>query len=278
MGARISKRQVSRLWHRFISVLGLGALPIGILAPLDPTWWMGNWWPIVALMLAGVAWAALGLIPGEPEKEYAKGVKIRLVVGDLFEQKASAVVGFTTTFDTRTPDIIASNSAQGDMLQKVFGGDVDRLDAAIGTALHGKKPTQEKVNKVGKQVRYPIGTVAALQTTDGHYMYCTAYTTMDSNNNAHGDICSVLVGLDSAWEAADKLGNKAAICVPLLGQGQSRIPELTAEVAVRLTVFSFLLRSARGTFSKELRIVIQPSDRHKINFPEFQAFLESVSK
>ncbi|WP_238071957.1 macro domain-containing protein [Rhodococcus zopfii] len=66
--------------------------------------------------------------------------------------------------------------------------------------------------------------------------------------------------------------------MPLLGQGQSRIPELTAEVAVRLIAFSFLLRTrrGRGRFSRELRIVVHPNEIGKIDRAEFQAFLRSL--
>jgi hypothetical protein len=100
---------------------------------------------------------------------------------------------------------------------------------------------------------------------------------MDEHNRASGTVGGVIASLDAVWEEVDRCGNGAPICVPLIGQGQSRIPELTAEIAVRLIAFSFLLRSKRRRFSSELRIVIHPSERDKIDMPEFQAFLTSLA-
>lgn len=273
----MSKRQASRLFQRFISALGLAAIPIGVLAPLAPAWWEGKWWLVVLIAVLALVWALLGLIKGEPHQEYTSGVTIRLVVGDLFDQQASAVVGFTTTFDTQVPNIIASSSVQASMLEKVFGDSVQRLDSELTAALGRLTPTGRVIAKEGKRVCYPLGSVATLDLPDGRHMYCAAYSEMNENNNASGTVRSVLDGLENSWEEANRVGNGAPICVPLIGQGQSRIPELVPEMAVRLIAFSFLLRTHRGKFASELRIVLHPSDRHRVNFSEFQAFLRSLA-
>ncbi|WP_241985447.1 macro domain-containing protein [Cryobacterium sp. TMT1-21] len=214
---------------------------------------------------------------GEAHHEYVNGVRIRLVVGDLFEQGASAVVGFTTTFDTSVPSIISPTSVQAALLGKIYGGSQERLDADLAAALTRLEPTGRSLPKVGNTVCYPLGSAATLTLPDGRHMYCAAYTEMNEHNNASGTIRSVLDGLDSTWDEANRVGNGAPICVPLIGQGQSRIPELTAEVAIRLIAFSFLLRSQKGRFASELRIVVHPSDKHRVNFSEFQAFLRSLA-
>jgi hypothetical protein len=273
----LSKREAARLGQRFISALGIAAIPIGVLAPLAPDWWEGKWWPVILVATLACAWGLLGLIRGKPQHEYISGVTIRLVVGDLFEQDASSVVGFTTTFDTSVPSIIASTSVQAALLKKVYGDSQARLDADLTIALARSTPTGRTISKAGNTVCYPLGSVATLDLADGRHIYCAAYTEMNEHNNASGTIRSVLEGLDNSWEEADRVGNGAPICVPLIGQGQSRIPELTPEIAVRLIAFSFLLRSQKGRFANELRIVLHPSDKHKVNFSEFQAFLRSLA-
>ncbi|MEV4775215.1 DUF6430 domain-containing protein [Microbacterium sp. LWH12-1.2] len=180
----------------------------------------------------------------------------------------------TTTFDTE-PGIIEGRSVQGNFLQVIYGGSQPRLDDALATALM-ETSAVDNILKPGKQDIYPIGTVATLPGQGTNRYYCVAYTSMDEHNRAKGTIRGILESLDSVWDAADRSGNGGPICVPLLGQGQSRIPELTAEVAVRLIAFSFLLRARRGRFSRELRIVVHPNELGKIDLPEFQAFLRSL--
>lgn len=199
---------------------------------------------------------------------------IRLVEGDLFEQDASVLVGMTTTFDTE-PGIIENSSVQGNLLRKIYGGSQTRIDSALASALTGIR-TVGSISKPGKQDVYPVGTVAVLHGQGATRYYCVAYTSMDEHNRAKGTIRGILDSLDEVWDAVDRNNNGDPICVPLLGQGQSRVPELTAEVAVRLIAFSFLLRARRGRFSRELRIVVHPNEIGKIDRAEFQAFLRSL--
>lgn len=259
-----------------MAALGLSAVPIGILAPLAPQWWEGKWWLVIFVVALAVGWAALGLRRREPHQLYRENVTIRLVVGDLFEQDASAIIGMTTTFDTLVPDVIAPSSVQGHFLHRVYAGSQEKLDSDLVRALANVEPTG-RIVKRGKQVTYPPATVATLTPPGNIRYYCAAYTQMDEQNRASGTIRSVLDSLDNTWDAADIHGNGDPVCVPLIGQGQSRIPELTPEISIRLIAFSFLLRTKRSRFASELRIVVHPSDRDKINLPEFQAFLTSLA-
>lgn len=259
-----------------MAALGVSAVPIGILAPLAPQWWEGKWWLVIFVVALAVGWAALGLRRREPHQLYRENVTIRLVVGDLFEQDASTIIGMTTTFDTLVPDVIAPSSVQGHFLHRVYAGSQEKLDSDLVRALADVEPTG-RIVKRGKQVTYRPGTVATLTPPGNIRYYCAAYTQMDEQNRASGTIRSVLDSLDNAWDEADIHGNGDPVCVPLIGQGQSRIPELTPEISIRLIAFSFLLRTKRSRFARELRIVVHPSERDKINLPEFQAFLTSLA-
>jgi hypothetical protein len=263
------------LGQRFLAALGVSAIPIGILAPLSPAWWEGKWWLVLFAGLAAAGWSFFGLRRREPRQTYRENVTIRLVVGDLFNQGASVMIGMTTTFDTSVPDVIARNSLQSNFLHEVYGGSQPKLDHDLDEALMSVAPVG-RITKAGKQIVYPVGTVATLAPPGAVRYYCAAYTSMDNQNRATGTIRGVLDSLDGSWDQADAHGNGDPICVPLIGQGQSRIPELTPEIAVRLIAFSFLLRTKRSRFSSELRIVIRPDEQHKINMPEFQAFLTSL--
>lgn len=266
---------MGRFARRFLEALGALAVVAGALALFAPDLLNGQWWLLAVAGALAVGWALFSLRQKDPEQRFpSESISIRLVEGDLFEQKASALVGMTTTFDTE-PGIIENGSVQGNLLHRIYGGSQTRLDAELASALTGIGPVGT-ITKPGKEDVYPVGTVAVLNGEGTTRYYCVAYTCMDQHNRAQGTIRGILDSLDSVWDAADRNGNGEPICVPLLGQGQSRIPELTAEVAVRLIAFSFLLRARRGRFSKELRIVVHPNEIGKIDRAEFQAFLRSL--
>ena len=171
--------------HRFLVALGVCAIPIGILAPLSPDWWDGKWWLLVAAGAAG--WAFLGLRRRQPTQTYAENVTIRLVVGDLFEQNASAIIGMTTTFDSAVPEVIAASSVQGHFLQKVYAGSQATLDQDLEAALAHVSPVGTIV-KPGKEAIYPLGTAITLPITAQLRYYCAAYSDMDQQNRATGSI------------------------------------------------------------------------------------------
>lgn len=268
-------RQYRVAGARFLAALGVSAIPIGILAPLAPKWWEGKWWLVLGVVLLAVGWGLLTLRPKNPLQVYKdSNVTVRMVFGDLFNQDASVMVGMTRTFDTE-PGIIANNSLQAAFLRTIYGGSVPQLDQALAAELSKVAP-EDTISKAGKTAVYPMGTVATIRAPSGICYYCVAYTTMDTTNRAQGTIRGLLDSLDQTWDAVDSSSNGQPICVPLIGEGQSRITELTPELALRLIVCSFLLRTRRSRFASELRIVIQATERHKINTFEFQAFLTSL--
>lgn len=272
---RSLRRYAGRFARRSLEALGALAVVAGALALFAPDLLDSEWWLLVVAVILAVGWALFSLRQKDPEQSFpSDSINIRLVEGDLFEQNASALVGMTTTFDTE-PGIIENGSVQGNLLHRIYGGSQTRLDAELTYALTDVG-TVGTIVKPGKQSVYPIGTVAVLNGEGTARYYCVAYTCMDEHNRAQGAIRGILDSLDSVWDAVDRNGNGEPICVPLLGQGQSRIPELTPEVAVRLIAFSFLLRARRGRFSKELRIVVHPNEIGKIDRAEFQAFLRSL--
>lgn len=261
-----------------LEALGAFGVLLGVVAAVMPDLLEDRWWIFVVGVAGAAAWATSRsrLLP-LPEQKYCDGkTKVRLVEGDLFRQDASVMIGMTSTFDTSV-DVIDPKSVQGSFLASVFGGSETRLNAALGAALADVTP-EGRIEKEGKNDVYPLGTVAVVPGTHNIRYYCAAYARMDERNIARGTVRSVLKSLEEVWECVDERENKAPICVPLIGQGQARIQELTPEIAVRLIAFSFILRAKRGAHvSEELRIVIHPKDRHKIDVDEFQAFLSSLA-
>src|SRR6266511_2038288 len=89
------------------------------------------WLIALGIVAVSLAWALARAFPRRriecrfrhPE------MAVTLTVGDLFEQRAHLVVGFSDTFDTDTTDnlIINSSSLQGQLLDRLYGGDLHTL-------------------------------------------------------------------------------------------------------------------------------------------------------
>ncbi|TFD20829.1 macro domain-containing protein [Cryobacterium sp. TMT2-23] len=273
---RNPRRYAAGFSRRFLEAIGAQAAGAGVIAVFAPDMLKNQWWLIALAVVVAATWAVFKQRQTSPSQWYAHGnFTIRLVVGDLFQQDASAMVGMTTTFDT-DPTIIDASSVQGSFLRTVYASSHTRLDQELEESLAATKPVS-RIVKAGKPHAYPLGTTAILEGRGAIRYYCLAYTEMDAHNRAQGSIRGIVHSLDKLWDAVDMHSNGAPICVPLLGQGQSRIPELTPEAAVRLMAFSFFLRCRRNRVSSELRIVIHPKEINKIDQTEFQAFLRSLA-
>ncbi|MFE3984439.1 macro domain-containing protein [Nocardia tengchongensis] len=273
-----------RFWQRlvrsFFAAVGLMSFTIGLVGLLYPDYFKTKWWVIAVVAAVALLWSVWAERPRLPEQKYSFNGTIRLVLGDLLEQNdANVLIGMSSTFDTNVPDgIISRDSIQGQFLDRMYAGSVQNLDRDLDAALSVSSHPVGTITKPGKQDVYPIGTVATLSATNGKKYFCVAYSDMDAHNVACGSIQGVLDSLNAVWDECDRRGNGAPICVPMIGQGLARIPELTAEISIRLIAFSFLLRSRRRRFSRELRIVLTKEGASQINMQEFQAFLASVTQ
>jgi hypothetical protein len=232
----------------------------------------------VTVLLLSLTYALSRAWPRPIEQRYTNlNSEVRIVPGDLFDQQANLVVGFTDTFDTSLPHIIERTSVQGQFTDRIYGGDVARLDAEITTAL-ANVTSIGIITKDGKTVQYPLGTVAILSGNPYSY-YCLAYTNMDTNNNAYGTADGVWRSLDALWRAISIHGNGQPIAMPVIGGGMSRMAHiLPAQDAIRFIALSFILANRSGRVSERLDIVIRPQDERHLDMLELQAFLKSLRK
>lgn len=90
---------------------------------------------------------------GRPE------MRVSVRVGDLFDQDAHLIVGFSDTFDTSTRNsrVINPTSVQGQLLHRLYGGDRRRLDKELARALSRVAPQAVETRqskRSGKLQRY----------------------------------------------------------------------------------------------------------------------------
>lgn len=199
--------------------------------------------------------------------------------GDLFDQQGQLVVGFTDTFDTNTTNdqIINSGSVQGQLLQRMYGGDVGLLDGLLADAL--KSVTYERISKRdkirGKLHRYPIGTTAAV-VHGGRRVYCVAYSRMGNDLVAQSSIDDLWQSLGVLWDEVYRHGQRGTVVVPIIGSELARIHCVDRESLIRMILLSFVARSREQLLCKELVVVVHPSDATKVNMLEVAAFMRTL--
>lgn len=201
--------------------------------------------------------------------------------GDLFEQPAHLVVGFCDTFDTASAGgaVINGDSVQAQLLDRRYGGDVQRLDAELTTALAPVVPVarEDRDHKpLGKLDRYPVGTVAVLGTRP-RLVFAVAYSRIGNDCVAASSVEDLWFGLSRLWDAMHRHAQLERVAMPLVGSGLSRLDHLDQDSLLRLVLMSFIARSREGAICRELRVVVRPADLERIDMREVAAFLSTLA-
>jgi hypothetical protein len=274
------KRQ--RFWRHLVvhalSAVGLVALLAGLSDVFFPDVAEGaGAWLTIATLVVALVYAVVRSWPRPIEQQYeTPNVKISLVRGDILEQDADhLVIGMQTTFDTETPRIIARTSLQGQFVDRVYGGDLKRLDRELEEALSGTTPVST-ISKQGKTTVYDVGTVAVLEQATRCF-FCVAYSEMDVKNVARSSIENVWRGLDQLWREVADRANGGNVAVPVLGGGLARLSQiLPAQDSIRFIILSFMFACRRERVCDELKVVVQPAQYDRLDRLEIQAFLMSL--
>lgn len=200
--------------------------------------------------------------------------------GDLFDQPAHLVVGFSDTFDTASAGgVINEASVQAQLLARRYGGDVRRLDAELDAVLGPVEPVarEDRDRKpLGKLVRYPVGTVAVLGTRP-RLTFAAAYSRIGNDYVAASSVEDLWFGLNRLWDAVRRHAQLEQVAMPLVGSGLSRLDHLDQDSLLRLILMSFIARSREGAICRELRVVVRAADLERINMPEVAAFLRTLA-
>lgn len=229
--------------------------------------------------------AAWGLLRAYPRFHLQHPMKsldvtLSIVVGDLFAQDTHLAVGFSDTFDTSIADdrIIHSSSVQGQLLNRIYAGNQQRLDKELASALAAISPvrTESRADKpYGKLVRYPVGTVAVLGEPR-RLIFAVAYGSMGNDLVVRAPVQDLWYCFNQLWDAVYRSGQRGALAIPLMGSGLARVDSLDRENLLRLVVLSFLAYSRLRLICHDFRIVIRPEDLDRVDLVSLREFLRAL--
>ncbi|MBQ0828868.1 macro domain-containing protein [Streptomyces tagetis] len=236
-----------------------------------------------ASVLLCLAW---GLVRSRPvvavRQEFRRpNMAVTVGPGDLFDEPAHLVVGFSDTFDTdvRGGLVISDGSVQGQMLARRYDGDAARLDAELDAALRAARPVARESREDkphGKRDRYPIGTVAVLGSRP-RLVFAVAYSRIGNDLVARSSTEELWLSLNRVWDAVYRHGQLDCVALPLIGSGLSRLHGLDEESLLRLILLSFITRSRERMICRELRVVLRPAELGRIDLAEVSAFLRVLA-
>ncbi|GIJ48314.1 hypothetical protein Val02_52000 [Virgisporangium aliadipatigenens] len=224
-------------------------------------------------------WKALLARDAVTHRFHHPDLTVTVRTGDLFDEDAHLVVGFTDTFDTSTAEdrIISSRTVQGQLVHRRYGGDHRRLDRELQAALarHGPESSEKRdAKRWGKLSRFPIGTVAVLGRPDRH-VFAVAYARMGNDLVARSTVDGLWLSLSRLWDAVYVHGGRQPVAMPIIGSGLARIDQLTAQNLLKLILLSFVARSRELRICPELRVLIRPGDR-TVDLREVRHFLQGL--
>lgn len=235
--------------------------------------WLLTW----TIAIISIGYGAIASWPRMIRQQYkAPSTSIEVVKGDLFDQDCPIVIGMTDTFDISFP-VISENSIQGQLLTRIYDGKTKKLDKDIFESLKSAH-SSGSVKKLGKTIRYPIGTVATINKNSKNY-YLLAYSHMNIHNQAQSSTDDIWHSLSMLWQEISRSANGNPLAIPVIGGGLSRISQvLPAQDSIRLIAMSFIFASRKQKISEALRIIVEPEVYDQLNLYELQLFLSSLRR
>lgn len=189
-----------------------------------------------------------------PGRDYVVEVRI----GDIFAGTNDVVISTNTTFDTSMANgLIATDSLQGQVATRFFQSNTDEIDKQLQADL-SKATGTPRADAPGKNVEYPIGTVARVKG-HGRTFYFLAMSRLNAQGTAGTSIREVEDALSCLWSFILTHGELKNLSVPLMGTGRGRTGYPRKKMSERIAQ-SFADGSKDQVFSNRLSIVIRPED------------------
>lgn len=165
------------------------------------------------------------------------GTTLTLKFSDIFDEVSDWIVGVNEYFDSTLGDLVSATSLHGQVISRVYGGNAQSFRADVDNALAGYQGIAE-ARAEGNSTRYPLGAVAVIKRGP-HKIYLVAITKTDVvTHRASSTVPILWDALGEALATVDRVGNGAALAMPLVGNGRASVnvppQHLLRLVALRL--------------------------------------------
>jgi len=265
----------------FLCCLGTLCGVTSLFAAIYPDQLKTQGWPYIATV--ALTSAAYAIFVSRPRSAYGRHLstsrtELRYQIGDLFEQEGHLVIGFSDTFDTEIPDIISRESVQGQFLDRIYLGDVARLDADLSEALSVESEITIETSQAkprGKRKRYALGTVAVIGSAEKIY-FCCAYSRMRNDNVAESSVDQLWSSLSKLWVIIRDRGQLEPVSIAVVGSELARLSsQLSQTDLARLITLSFLTASRQKIVTRRLTVVVHPKNADMVDLRVLAEFIRN---
>ena len=221
----------------------------------------GGWPRYVAFIVLSVVAGVWRAVPPDSRTVRIPGSNSRLTVtyADLFAEKGIIAVPVNDFFDCLVGAHVAPHSVHGQTITKVFGGDSMAFQTAVVRALSGV-PFERIPRKSGCEHRYPLGTVAYLQTGQPSVLAFALTTTDLGSLKVSANVPQMWLALAGLWNGARIHCNDRPLSVPLVGGGLSGVG-LSPQHLLSLIVTSATAEMRRDRICADIRICLREDVR-----------------
>lgn len=193
------------------------------------------------------------------EKIEDKDVAIKILIGDVFNQKGDIVLSTNSTFDTTFDnEFISPKSLQGQLSKREYDK-IEHLDQEIDEQLIVIDPILIHKRTKSKQNQYEIGTIIKLNHRSGFRSYWVAMADVNEHGKPCGKFENLQICLESLWRFMGEKGHMNRLILPILGSGRTGINESRFTILKEI-IFSFVAFAKEQKITEELTICIHPSD------------------
>ena len=272
-------------WKCFLSALGTLA-SLATLITFLFEWRASQINPIILIILAifilAVCWMYGWWVTRRKNKieiKFNASFKLAITFGDLFNPLYNGifVIPVNQFFDTQvSSSIVSRDSVLGTFISKSWQDRVDELDTKIEKELNGIPGTLDKNRKVGKNIKYDLGT--CIKILDGGNVYVLVVTTEKKDKTQ-----SILSKKDyplvigKLFEYLDSMSKNHIIYMPLLGAGRGRMTR------PRQRIISFLIdtidfKYSDRSFPLGVNVIIKNKYEREVNLNTIENHFEHALK
>lgn len=225
----------------------------------------------VVLGILGMFSVAFSLKKNWPKSCYeyklnGKDIRIRLVIGDIFEETGAIIVPINSSFDVDLGGtVLKTNSIQAQVIKKYYDSKMNGLQKSLNNKSPGNPPCK-------------IGTTVPIEK-NGKKFYFLASSRKISEEKVETDKDMLTEALIGLWVYLSRFGSKEVIVVPLIGTGNARISSTRRSVFKEI-LQSFIASCHERTYCDKLVVVVNSADVHKyeIDIDELDEFLRFSCK
>lgn len=249
--------KLSSLATDFLSPLGLFTVLVTITSFFDSLKTVNDHLKtptaLVLLFVSGVVYAIARNWPKTSYiyKLHGKDVRIKMFIGDLFDNPGAIVVPINNSFDVDLGGtVMNTNSVQAQVIRHFFDSKMHGLQKSLNSKLPSVIPCK-------------IGSTIAIDKNGRKFYFLASSVKINDKHVAttKETLTTALIGL---WVYLSQYGTKGQITIPLIGTGNARLSSPRSEVFKEI-VQSFIASCYEKSYCDVLTIAINGIDVHNCN-------------